>query len=255
MFKLNKSQFVWFLILLGFSIYLSYLIFTGNIYTFINPKMVKYTIFSLVGFIVLTFFQLNKIFMISRNNKFKLGYMLFLFPLLLGFSAKGLDSSIADDKNITLTSTNSNQNGTLNISSDNPISERALYLRNDGVVIFRDQTYYKALNDISLNLKDFKGKQIEITGFVYNDEGLPKDEFVVARMMMSCCAADAQVIGIASKWQNSQSLNKGEWVKLKGIIDATPYIDPNTKASEELPLINVTEIERNQPAGNQYIYP
>lgn len=254
MYKLNKSQFIWFLILAGFSLYLSYLMLSKNIYTFINPKMVKYTAFSLAGFIILTIYQLNKIFMISRNNKFKLGYMLFLLPLLLGFSARGLDSSIAEDKNITLTSAASDSAGTLNFSPDNPISQRALYLR-DGVVIFRDQTYYKALNDISANLKDFKGKSIEITGFVYNDDTLPKDEFVIARMMMSCCAADAQVIGIVSKWNGTQTLNKGEWVKLKGTIESTKYKNANTNKEEELPLINVTEIERNQPAGNQYIYP
>jgi putative membrane protein len=201
-------------------------------------------------------FEFTQVFKISRNNKIKPGYLLFLLPLILGFTAKGFDSSIVDKKNITLASsnTNTNTNKTPNNSSNDPQNMRQYYIEN-GVVVFKDLTYYRILADISKNLDQYKGKRVNITGFIYKDESLKNDEFIIARMMMSCCAADAQVVGLECKWQGAEGLKKGEWVNIEGIIDSTVYKDPNTNKDEEMAEIQVEKIERNQSPGSQYIYP
>lgn len=112
MHRFNRRVFLWFVILFSFSLLLDYLLFTGKIYIFIHPKMVKYAIFSLIGFKILSIFELTQVFRVSRNNKIKPGYLLFLLPLILGFTAKGFDSSIVDKKNIALASSDTNTNKT-----------------------------------------------------------------------------------------------------------------------------------------------
>jgi putative membrane protein len=248
MIKFNKGEFVWFIILCGFSMYLGYLILTGRIHTYIHPSMVKYTILSLASFIALTLYQLRNVFMINRKNKINVGYLIFFLPLILGFTTTGFDSSIADKKGVTLT----------NISQkvaavSNGIGKEGGDYIVDGRVIFNELDYYKILSDIEKNLPKYKGKRVLIYGFVYKQDDFNKDKFVIARMTMSCCAADAQVVGLISKWDNAKTLNKGEWINIEGVIDTTMYKEPNTSKEIELPIIVVEKVEKIQ-AGSQYIY-
>ncbi|MFL0196943.1 TIGR03943 family putative permease subunit [Clostridium sp. WILCCON 0269] len=260
--RFNKSQFVWFLILAGFTIYFSYLIKTGKINSFLHPRMVKYTMASICGLIILMFGQFKRIFEISRNNKLKIGYILFFIPIILGFTAKGFAPSIASDKGVTLSSTN---NTTANISNntnanstdsfqESLVAQRKNYIEN-GVAVFEDPTYYKLLDDISSNLNYYKGKKVEITGFVFKDKSFDKNQFVIARMMMTCCAVDAQVVGIMAQYDGAEALDKSEWVKIEGKIDTTMFKGSDSNKAEEMPLIIVEKIEPNQKPGSQYIYP
>lgn len=69
--RFNMRQFIWFVILMSFSIYIIYILASGQIYILINPKLIKYTILSLIILLILTIYQSKKIFMISKNNKFR----------------------------------------------------------------------------------------------------------------------------------------------------------------------------------------
>lgn len=260
--KFNKSQFIWFLILASFLIYFLFLIKNGRINSFLHPRMVKYVVMSICGLIILMFRQFKKIFEISRNNKFKIGYILFFIPIILGFTTNGFDPSIANNKGVTL---NSTDNTTSNISNNTKVSstdssqesqveQRKNYMEN-GVVVFNDMIYYKLLDDISSNLNYYKGKKVEITGFVFKDKSFEKNQFVIARMMMTCCAVDAQVVGLMAQYDSAEALNNSEWVKIEGRIDSTMFKESTSDKAEEMPLIIVEKIERNQKPGNQYIYP
>jgi putative membrane protein len=246
--KFNKGQFVWFIILWGFSMYLGYLILTRRIHTYIHPDMVKYTKVCFCGFIILTLYQLRNVFRINRKNKINKGYMIFFIPLILGFTTMGFDSSIADKKGVILT--NISQKAT-HVSNDNEKAGGDYIV--DGMVVFNELNHYKILSDMEKKLPKYKGKRVIISGFVYKQDDFSKDRFVIARMTMSCCAADAQVVGLMSKWDNATTLNKGEWINIEGVIDTTLYRDPNTRKEIELPVIVVEKVEKIQ-AGSQYIY-
>lgn len=230
----------------GFSFYLFYLISTGKIYVFINPKMVKYTFFCALGFIGIALSQIRKVFMISRNSKFKLGYILFILPLVVGFTTKGFDSSIAYTKGVTLTGETKISTNPTNYSATTEIGKNFIEA---GVVVFKDSNFYKILNDMNYNMKYYKGKNVEIIGVVYKDKSFKDNEFVISRMMMSCCAADAQIVGLMSSYDNARDLGSGEWIKIEGTIDITMY------NKEEMPIIIVKKLTRNEEAGNKYVYP
>ncbi len=55
--------------------------------------------------------------------------------------------------------------------------------------------WLRAINS-SDDLSGFNGQQADVVGFVYRAESFPPTTFMVARFVISCCAADASAIGL-----------------------------------------------------------
>lgn len=264
--RFNKRQFLWFITLYGFAILIAYLLYTGRIYTFVHPKMVKYVTASLLGFLILSVYQFFQIFTISRNSGLKPGYILFMIPIILGFTAKGFDASILEKKSVSLAAQSSkspqgdnslknNATSLVAVPNNQAIAIPESYFTEEGIIQFKDTNFFRALNDIGSKLEQFKGRKVDITGFVYKDKGLKSNEFVISRMMMSCCAADAQLVGLACTGEEAAAMSEGEWVRVQGTIGSGHYKNPDTGEEQEIAIIYSEKTQRNQPPGSQYIYP
>ncbi|OPJ58091.1 TIGR03943 family putative permease subunit [Clostridium oryzae] len=254
--RINKGNFAWFIVLLLFTSFLIYLLLSRKIYTFINPEMVKYTIFGLLGFVVLTTFQSKKIFDTHEEDNIKIGYILFLLPLFLGITNRGFNVSIADKKNVTVAE---RQVSSRNAYKDHNVisteeNNKGNFIK-DGKVRFNDKNYYHILNDISRNLDRYVNQKVEIVGFAYKDKGFGKNNFVVARMLMTCCAADSQVVGIMCEYPYTGNIEKGTWVKVQGIINAKDYKSANGKTQYGMAVIEVKKIISVRKPASEYIYP
>lgn len=249
--KVNLNELFWFIILLGFSVYFSYLLLTGRIVYFIHPRMIKYAIISLVGITILTVYQFKKITSYNKGNKIKKGYAMFLLPLLLGFivAPNGLNTSIADKKGISLNQFNSS--GASNISDKDKNIE---YLEDD-TIKFNTDEYVNMMDDISTNFNKYRGKKILIDGFVYKEKSFKKNEFVVARFFLVCCAADTQIIGVMGKWKNTPSLKSGDWISVEGKIDYESSIDNDTKEKTQLPIVQIERVKKINKPDIEYVYP
>ena len=71
------------------------------------------------------------------------------------------------------------------------------------------------------------GKKVDLSGYVL-DRGDP-DVFYVARLMMSCCAVDAQAVGIpVARRQWRDELEPGAWVALTGSFVPNPDVDSSS---------------------------
>lgn len=249
--KFNINEALWFIILLGFASYFFYLFMSGNIEIFIHPRMKKYAIFAFLVFCVLAYFQINKLFSYSEEGQtIRKGYLIFLIPILLGFivNPKGLDPSIANKKGLKLVGP-SGQNISIfkNNESDNNKSSE------DDVIEVNEKNYLKIVEDMENNINKYKGKKIVISGFVFKEDSFSEDEFVVARMLVSCCAADSEFIGLMCKWDGSKELQDDKWVKIQGIIDVTNYKDKEN--DRIIPAIRVNSIEKIDKPKNEYVYP
>jgi len=60
------------------------------------------------------------------------------------------------------------------------------------------------------------GKPVRLTGFVYRDDRLPSDWFLVARFVVQCCAVDAQPIGLPVRLSAGEIPGAGVWVAVTG---------------------------------------
>ncbi|QGQ46336.1 TIGR03943 family putative permease subunit [Metabacillus sediminilitoris] len=107
-------------------------------------------------------------------------------------------------------------------------------------------TYY---DEISMNIDKYKGKNIELTGFVYKEAGLKQEQLVISRYLISHCVADASIIGFLTELPEASSIKEDTWIKAKGILDVTTY------NGTVLPYIKITNWEKVSEPKEPYLYP
>ena len=109
------------------------------------------------------------------------------------------------------------------------------------------------LAEIYTNIENLKGYTVVITGFVYKDsEELKADEFVPARLAMTCCVADLAPIGLLCKYDKASELKAESWVTVEGTLFVGQSEYDGVKYDE--PQLTVTKITPAQKAEG-YIYP
>jgi uncharacterized repeat protein (TIGR03943 family) len=109
--------------------------------------------------------------------------------------------------------------------------------------------FMEILSSIDLFQENFIGKKMEISGFVYHEEDMLPNQFVVARFSVSCCSADASPFGVMIESNKANNFPKDSWVKVTGIIGKTKY------AGNEIMKLDATKIEKIPAAKDPYVYP
>jgi uncharacterized repeat protein (TIGR03943 family) len=89
------------------------------------------------------------------------------------------------------------------------------------------------------------GKQVNLSGYVLDRD--EEDVFFVARLMVSCCAVDAQPIGVPvfrPGWRNE--IEPGVWISIDGAFVKNP--SPNSQESVAIGIGSLAKIdEPEQP--------
>jgi uncharacterized repeat protein (TIGR03943 family) len=71
------------------------------------------------------------------------------------------------------------------------------------------------------DLSFYKGKPVDVTGFITVDQDDPQNVFYVSRFVITCCAVDAQPAGVPVYYPNWQATFKADaWVEAKGQFTA-----------------------------------
>lgn len=112
-----------------------------------------------------------------------------------------------------------------------------------------NEEFYAWIRELSSKPERFEDYTITMTGFVYHDNKFMSDnEFVPARLVMSCCVADVVPGGIICKYDKTDQLQNDTWVTVTGKFTKGEY---NGKPE---PQIMVESITFAQPV-NGYVYP
>lgn len=96
----------------------------------------------------------------------------------------------------------------------------------------------------------FTSKSVDITGFVSADPDDPDDVFYVTRFVVTCCAVDAQPVGVPvyqPGWKST--LQTDEWVEVKGPFAS----NPSAKSRQPLAVMPQGVTKVDQPA-DPYVY-
>lgn len=243
--RFNINEFIWFLILFSFTLFLSYILYAGKLSMFIHPKMHKNIIYTILALSLITVFQFTKVFAIKRNEPLKMGYLLFIIFLLGGIVVSysgGLNSGVAKNREISLSSSNLNNKN----SKDFKV--------NGDKIMLKEENYVDTILSINSNLEKFKGKHIVMEGFVYRDNNLKENHFITGRFTVACCAADAQVIGMICSWGKTNTLSNDIWVRVEGVIDSGIYYNSTSKTTEIKPIIMINKVEEISKPETPYIY-
>jgi putative membrane protein len=242
----NIGEFTWFILLLAISFYFYKLVSSGNVNMFISPSMSKYVMFASTALLILAIFQLPKIIN-TPNGKAEFGYLIFALPIIIGILVNpvGLNQQIADAKGVNVVQ-NTAQTNTRMIKENSTITESK-------EIVLNEKNFFTFLNGINDDPTKFKNYKITLTGFLYKDATIKPNQFVIARMLMVCCAADTQIIGFLCDY-NGQNLEKDAWVQITGVLDATNYTDSSSKENSLIPLIKVESIKKINTPTSKYVY-
>lgn len=279
--KISLNELIWFFILLGFTLYFYRIISTNKITLFVHPKMAIYVKFALYFFIVLTIFQLKNIFNGNKNKRLKFGFIMFLIPLTLGFLLKpeGLSAYNVINKGFSLTSqlkinTLKHKHTTLadgtelcehndeyshnaeseydNVSLKEPLE--SMKLVKDETIDMKSGKFMNIYEDIYGNPYGYGGRAIHMKGFIYKQKGLSIDEFILSRILVSCCTADAQLVGLLCDYSKGEELTEGNWVNVEGTLEQHKFKDIISGEVSVIPIIKVNKIEKLDEQDNEYIY-
>ena len=100
------------------------------------------------------------------------------------------------------------------------------------------------------DLSFYKGKPVDVVGFITADPDDPANMFYVSRFVVTCCAVDAQPTGIPvflANWQETYAVD--DWIEATGEFGTNP--STGSKQSIALSPDSVTKVE--QPS-EPYLY-
>lgn len=116
-------------------------------------------------------------------------------------------------------------------------------------IAVKEEGFIETLSAIDLFTKPFDGKKIELSGFVYREDDMKPDQFVVARFQVQCCSADAAPFGVIVRSDRAASFMTDSWVKVTGTIGTTTY------EGNEVIQISSNQVAAIEQPKNVYVYP
>jgi uncharacterized repeat protein (TIGR03943 family) len=90
-------------------------------------------------------------------------------------------------------------------------------------------------------------RRIQLTGFAMRG---PQDQWLLARMMVSCCAADARPVKVALDGELPEGLADQQWVRVTGKYSGREITDDVN--GEAIPFISVSDVTLIPVPQEQY---
>lgn len=120
--------------------------------------------------------------------------------------------------------------------------------KNKTITVSNDE-FYNWVGACNTDLDQLEGFQITMTGAVFKDPSVfAENEFVPARLVMTCCVADLSPSGIVCNYDKASDLESDAWVTVTGTLYRGQY------QGQEEPQIKVTSIKPAEPVKG-YIFP
>ncbi|WP_028549484.1 TIGR03943 family putative permease subunit [Paenibacillus sp. UNC451MF] len=117
------------------------------------------------------------------------------------------------------------------------------------IIRVKEELFLETLTTVDLYMDRFVGKKLELTGFVYRQEEMKDNQFVVGRFSIQCCSADAAPFGVLVEYDRASTFADDSWVTVTGTIQKTNY------NGMDIMMLKVEKIAKAEPSKSQYVYP
>lgn len=118
------------------------------------------------------------------------------------------------------------------------------------VVKIEDMDYGIWYVDMLDHPEKYKGKTVEIQGRARKAKGFPKDELVLGRNAMTCCADDITFLGFICKSKNADKLGADTWVRARGKVG----FEFKRAYRGRGPVITLEMVERIPALSDELVY-
>ncbi len=100
----------------------------------------------------------------------------------------------------------------------------------------------------------FAGQEVRVQGFVYRDARYGANQFMVTRFVVSCCVADANVLGLLVHTTEAEQWADDQWVEVTGYF-ANPSGTAVNTAEWTMPVVVAESISPIDVPNQPYLYP
>ncbi|GAB1420015.1 hypothetical protein MASR2M15_00890 [Anaerolineales bacterium] len=222
--------------LLGFAIYLLFLLMSGNLAHYINLRFTWLIVLAMGSFGILGIYK--SWILIQRKHEHHahsvgwMGIFIMLAPLLiamivpsqpLGYEAivDGVSSRIINDSGVV-----------------------RMMIRPEERTIL---DWSRELNLVN-NSYAFDGQMVDVIGFIYREPQFKAGDFMLSRFTISCCVAEAVAIGLPARGNASEPLEDGQWVRVQGKMQSGEF------DGMVVPIIQVDSIDSIPVPDKPYLY-
>ncbi|SFT05015.1 TIGR03943 family putative permease subunit [Marininema halotolerans] len=228
--------------------------FSHRLQLLVNPKVTPFILISILVLILLGLVQIWEMRRTPAHPVSGWGYLFLLLPLLffLFIPPRSLDSTMAAKKEITYASAVIPPQATGSVKKkphdSNPHYNKVLQdLMQQRVITLNPDNYVDRMTTIQLHAKELVGKTIRVQGFVHYAKEEP-NKLIVARYVVTCCIADASVVGFPVEIPRGTAFKEGTWIEVTGTLSTT------TIESRRMPQIEGTEVRQISEPKNAYVY-
>ena len=110
------------------------------------------------------------------------------------------------------------------------------------------ENYTNVLQAVHDNPDSYIGMKIKFTGYMYRLLDFKEEQFVIARdMFINDAKTQTVVVGFLCQYKDADNFEDGTWVNITGIIEKGKY------HNEEMPIINITDLEETTEPENRYV--
>lgn len=224
------------LLAVGYGAYLLYAFWTGALYFYIHPIYILPTVAAGLLLLALAAAARRGEGPGGHGTPTPLAVALLALPLALGFllPPRPLGLSTAAQRGVDLTP----------LGRIEEAPEFRVGLRPEAFTI---KDWVKALQ-ADPEPSRHAGKLARVIGFVYRDDRLPGDWFLVARFVVQCCAVDAQPVGLPVRAADGRVPEQGGWVAVEGAWEVAEV------GGQRRAVIAATAVAPTERPAQPYLY-
>jgi uncharacterized repeat protein (TIGR03943 family) len=225
---------------------------SNTLYYYINERFFSLVLLGAVGFVLLaaiTFMSITQNELDHEpdehcdhdHDHLKVNFWalrITAIPLALGIlvPAKPLDTSVIESRGVSNDALISSTGSDSGLELITPADQRTIL---DWVRSF----------NYSEDPAEFWGETADVIGFVYHDPRLGPDQFLVSRLAITCCVADAFAIGMVVEWDQAGEWSNNTWVHVRGEVQAIEL------DGETIPLIVAESVKETDEPPQPYLFP
>lgn len=238
--RFNFDEFLWFIVLILLDLSIIYLMYTGKIDFYIGKSMIKYCYITILMISIIALFQFQNIFTWVGSSKLKIKLVPIILTLVLGgISIYKQDTFKHTELNKELKASNIDIKYLYEHELDYGSIESG---NNKKEILIINEANPMVLEDIRVSPEKYIGRNLEIDGFVCKESYLNENQFIIGRIVMTCCAADSKVVGIIGEYDKAYDLHENEKIIVRGTIGSSIIKDDN-KISHSIPVIIIENLK------------
>lgn len=226
------------------------LLITGKIELYLHPKMLIFIYGALVFLTLMFIFQLPQLFKEGKGG-LKPVYLAFIIPILLGLGSTpgALEQNVSEKKGVMIS-----KDTTLYSQSDEQIDSGkkgaagSSTAKGQKALVLDEHNFLSVLDQLFDDPERFAGNRLVVSGFAYKAESFGEGQFAIARLTISCCAADAAMVGIFCRSEEGGSFEVDSWYEVDGVMSST------TINGRKVPLLEISSSRPIEKPENVYVY-